>query len=116
MVMGNCHCRGCQQATGSAYNPAVIVPAATLEIKGEPKTYSSQNTAGNTVYRAFCGDCGSPLFSYSSSGQDVRIIKAGSLDDPSWYKPMADIWTSSAQPWAAMDQNTMKFEENAAGG
>jgi hypothetical protein len=30
----------------------------------------------------------------------VVIIKAGSLDDMSWFEPAAEIWNSSAQPWA----------------
>jgi hypothetical protein len=27
-------------------------------------------------------------------------IRAGTLDDTSWIKPVAQIWISSAQPWA----------------
>ena len=31
------------------------------------------------------------------------MITAGSLDDPSLYKPTLDIFTSSAQPWDHMN-------------
>ncbi|HEY1266828.1 MAG TPA: hypothetical protein VGH16_06190 [Candidatus Binatia bacterium] len=43
-------------------------------------------------------------------------IKPGSLDDPSWFKPMADIWTSSAQPWDHMNPNLPKFPKDPMGG
>ena len=43
--------------------------------------------------------CGTPVFS-GLSGGPLQVIKAGTLDDPSWLKPALEIWTDSAQPWA----------------
>ena len=38
--MGNCHCRDCQQATGSAYFPCVLVKESELTLEsGEPSWY-----------------------------------------------------------------------------
>jgi hypothetical protein len=36
-------------------------------------------------------------------------IRPASLDEPSWFKPMIDIWTASAQPWTKMDPALPKF-------
>ena len=36
LYMGNCHCRDCQRATGSAYFPAVLVKNGDLEINALP--------------------------------------------------------------------------------
>ncbi|HEY9649165.1 MAG TPA: hypothetical protein V6C95_00775 [Coleofasciculaceae cyanobacterium] len=36
-------------------------------------------------------------------------IQAGSLDDPSWFKPQADIYVASAQPWDYMNPDLPKF-------
>jgi hypothetical protein len=33
------------------------------------------------------------------------------LDDPSWFKPQMDIFTSDAQPWDQMDPSLSKFEQ-----
>jgi hypothetical protein len=35
-------------------------------------------------------------------------LQAGSLDDPSMYRPMMDVFTSSAQPWDHMDPKVQK--------
>ena len=37
IAMGNCHCRDCQRATGSAFAAAVLVPVSAVRISGEVK-------------------------------------------------------------------------------
>ena len=34
IAMGNCHCRDCQRATGSAFAAAILVPTSTVNITG----------------------------------------------------------------------------------
>lgn len=112
IVMGNCHCRDCQRSSGAGYSAAILVPNASVKlVKGEPKYHAVKAASGRTSRRGFCAECGSPLFADNSSGSGMMAIKAGSLDDPSWFKPMADIWTSSAQPWDHMNPDLMKFSK-----
>ena len=100
VAMVNCHCRDCQRAGGAGFSPTVVVPAAALRLlRGEPKHYSLTADSGHTARRAFCGVCGAPLFASSSARSDFIGIRAGSLDDPSWFTPQAEVWTASAQPW-----------------
>jgi hypothetical protein len=40
---------------------------------------------------------------------DLMGIMAGSLDDPSGFRPGMDIYTASAQPWDIMNQELPKF-------
>ena len=43
---------------------------------------------------------------------ELFVVKAGSLDDPSWLVPSAHIWTRSAQPWALVDDGLPRFDTN----
>ena len=105
----NCHCRDCQQTTGTAYAPVLVVPKDALKItKGEPKYYTANSDSGETVSRGFCPECGAGIFSKLSANPDVMGLKAASLDDPSWFKPAMDIYTDSAQPWDVMDPDVPK--------
>ena len=100
VYMGNCHCRDCQQATGSAYFPAVLVKAEDFTLlSGEPRWHEKKADRGHVMRRAFCSACGSPVFLVNGARTDFRAIYAGSLDDPSWYQPSRDIYVASAQPW-----------------
>jgi hypothetical protein len=105
-----CHCRDCQRHSGSAYNAAMRVPAAGFRVtRGAPKLYVKTADSGNRVTRAFCPECGSPLFLRVSARPDLVGIRVGTLDDPSSFRPEADIFVTSAQPWDHMDPALPKF-------
>lgn len=106
---GNCHCRDCQKASGGAYVPALAVPAPALKITGEVIFYESRADSGNTFSRGFCPNCGGRIFGKTSGMPQLIFITAGSLDDPSQFKPTMDIFTASAQPWDHMNPNLGKF-------
>ena len=111
LAMINCHCRDCQTARGGGYSPTVVVSADAFTVtSGEPKVFESGTESGNTARRAFCPDCGSPLYASSSGAPEYVGVLAGSLDDASWFSPSADMWVKSAQPWVAMNPATAKFE------
>jgi hypothetical protein len=39
-----------------------------------------------------------------------RGVRAGSLDDTSWLRPTAHIWTRSKQPWVVLPDGDRQFE------
>lgn len=108
IVMVNCHCRHCQQATGTAFASAMLVPRAAVNIIGKVKYYDVIGDSGATVGRGFCPNCGSRLFSKPPNPELMGIL-AGSLDDPSWFRPGMDLYTASAQPWDYMNPDLRKF-------
>ncbi len=111
VMAGNCHCRDCQRASGGAFVSALAVPRNALKITGEVKYYDVKGDSGNTVSRGFCPNCGARLFGRPAVVSDLIVIMAGSLDDPSWYKPGMDFYTASAQPWDYMNPDLPKFPQ-----
>lgn len=111
VMAGNCHCRLCQQVSGSAFTANVAVPKDALRIKGDVKYHEAKADSGNTVSLGFCPICGAPVVGKSSGMPDLMMLRAGSLDDPSWYQPGMEIYTSSAQPWDHMNPDLPKFPQ-----
>ncbi len=108
-----CHCRDCQHASGGPCSTVVMVPKAALEVtQGAVRSYAKKSEGGDDVTRQFCADCGSPLFSVLGSNPNLLVIKAGSLDDPSWLSPSMNIWTDSAQPWAYIAEDLPRMAKN----
>jgi hypothetical protein len=106
--MGNCHCRDCQQATGTAFAAAMLVPREAVAITGDVKYYEVTGESGQTISRGFCPNCGSRLFGKRASAEFLSIM-AGSLDEPSEFRPTMDLYTASAQPWDYMNPDLPKF-------
>lgn len=106
-----CHCRDCQRQTGTAFSVIVGVPAQAFELSGEVATHVTiGEDHGRETKRRFCPECGSPVMSESDGIPDVVIVKAGTLDDPSWLAPQIEVWGKSAQPWVVPAEGRPRLE------
>ena len=93
-----CHCKHCQRQGGSAFSIVSVVPSAAYAQQGDCKIYVDTGDSGQPVYRHFCGDCGSPIVSLVAAMPGVTIVKAGTLDDPSWLQPTQEVYCCNALP------------------
>lgn len=109
LAMGCCHCRSCQQATGSAYMPWMLMKADDVNVTGDYKEYESLGDSGQPVYRAFCSNCGSRVFFRGDVMPGLRTISASSLDNPALFKPQMHLWTNDAQPWDLISDGCPQF-------
>jgi hypothetical protein len=96
---GICHCRNCQRFTGSAFETTIGFPTSSVSVQGDLKTYDEISDAGRAVHRRFCPNCGSGVIAEADAFPGMTIFLAGSLDDPTAYKPTMELYCSSAQPW-----------------
>ena len=110
----HCHCRDCQYASGGAFSTIVVCDKSAVELSGELNGFTVTADSGNQLTRKFCPTCGSPILTELSPKADVLVLKAGTLDDPSWLKPTLNIWKSSGQPWCEEINDLPKFEKNAS--
>jgi hypothetical protein len=114
MRMINCHCRDCQRASGSAYAAIIIVPAERVRLSGELRYHAAMSERHTRVERGFCPNCGSPVAGKLEARPDVLLIQAASLDDPSSFRPQANLWTRNAAPWERLDPSIPAFATTAA--
>ncbi|AHG18530.1 hypothetical protein Z042_01925 [Chania multitudinisentens RB-25] len=107
MGVGVCHCTDCQKATGGAPNYVALAPEASFEItQGEVKVYRSKGDSGKEVGRAFCPECGTPLWSKPAP---FVAVKLGALDDNADLTPNLHLYTASAAPWHLMHEGIPAF-------
>lgn len=107
-----CHCTDCQRRTGSAFAVSLIVPAAALEItRGSTSPYSATLADGRVKRGQLCAECGTRLWGEPRLNQAIRVLQPGTLDEPSRFRPVAHIWTRSAQPWVVIPEGVAVFVE-----
>jgi len=105
-----CHCTHCQKASGAGGSVNAVIPSSAFQItQGTPKRFDAKADSGRTLYRYFCGDCGSPIYSQRATVPGMIVVRAGTLDDSSGMKITMDIWTRSARPWAWIDPGSKQF-------
>jgi hypothetical protein len=115
VAMINCHCRDCQRSSGAPFASGVVVKVSDLAITGAPATYAVRGSSGSLTVRSFCSRCGSPLFARSDAAGGFMSVRFPTLDDQSTFRPMLDIWASSAQPWVCLDEAIPHFAESPPG-
>jgi hypothetical protein len=107
-----CHCRNCQRQTGSAFSVLIAIAAKSLKLTGEPARFVDRGDSGNEVFRFFCRDCGSPIYTELPQRSKVVFIKAGTLDDTSHLAPKTNVWCDSAWPVTLFSQDAIRVPRN----
>ncbi|MBO9519051.1 MAG: GFA family protein [Porphyrobacter sp.] len=106
---GACHCTDCQKLAGGGPNYVALAPKGTVEVtQGEPKLYHRPGESGEDVTRAFCGNCGTPLWSVPASAPFLTI-KVGAFDDYSDLAPQMHVYVSSAPSWHSLPADLPTF-------
>lgn len=107
-----CHCTDCQMLTGSAFRANVPASAATFVLlAGTPKTYVKKSAdSGTHRVHAFCGNCGTPVYSCAIDNPPAYSLRLGCLAQRTQLTPQRRIWTKSAVPWS-LDVGTMEGRE-----
>ncbi|MYD42901.1 MAG: GFA family protein [Gammaproteobacteria bacterium] len=112
LFSAHCHCRDCQYASGGGFSTIVGVPTEAVKMTGELGGFKVTAESGNELTRKFCRTCGTPILTELHSNDQMMVLKAGTLDDPSWLRPAMHIWTASGQPWTEEMGTIPKFEKN----
>jgi len=106
---GLCHCRNCQRYTGSSFEAVIAFPTPSVSVQGELKTYNDTGDSGQPVRRNFCPNCGSGIVAQADVLPGLTIVLAGTLDEPTVFKPTMDVYWSSPQPWMHIEVERQRF-------
>ena len=90
----------------------LLIEEDRLEVlKGEPQAVELARDDGSTQVVFRCPECQIAVFSVYTR-PDVRFVRAGTLDDPSWSRPQMNLWCDSAQPWVSIDDAIPAYAGN----
>ncbi|GIZ50446.1 GFA family protein [Noviherbaspirillum aridicola] len=112
VAMYNCHCPGCQKLSGAPFAPLVVLPLARVRMTGDLKRPAQAVRDDKHGERFCCARCGFPVLARSDAQAEVCMLNVMSVDDPSWFHPVADIWTAYAQPWVRLDRHIPKVHKS----
>jgi hypothetical protein len=113
LIVHCCHCRWCQRETGAAFALNAMIEADQVRVlAGEVDVVMTPSMSGRGQKISRCPRCRVALWSnYSGSGDAVRFVRVGTLDEPDRLPPDLHIFTASKQPWVLLAPDRPAFAE-----
>lgn len=115
-----CHCTWCQRRTGSAFSVESAFNEEQVKITGGPLTKYRHisDESGRWLDLEFCPKCGTNIGFTLEWRPGIRVIDAGTLDDPSWINAdvcqMRYTFLRSAQRWSEVPDGADRYERHVA--
>jgi len=109
MYSGHCYCADCRKASGSGFIPFMGFRSSAVRFTGQSRTFTSKAASGGDAVRNYCPICGSLVFGGRVGQDSSHTIYAGSLDDPSAFRPKIAIFTRGRPDWAIIPPNLTPF-------
>ena len=105
-----CHCTDCQQLTSSAFSTGMAVPQDGFTLQGEPDCWERTADSGGWSRQFTCPACKGWTHTRTQNAPRMVVVRPSTLIDHSWVRPIAQIFTASALPWALL-QTSLSFEK-----
>lgn len=108
--MGLCCCADCRKASGSGFIPFMGFAADALTITGPTRQYRCAALRGGQSTRNACPTCDGLVFGGEYGLSDNHTVYAGSLDDPSAFKPTMLLFERDRPDWVIPPEGIERFE------
>ena len=107
-----CHCRQCRKAQGTAHVTNMPVDNNRFNIT-QGKSLLKEYESSPGKFRAFCSECGSPIYSRLESKPSVRRVRAGTLDQDLDAPLAYHFFTEDKANWWPITYDLPVFERGA---
>src|SRR3954453_3720746 len=97
-----CHCVECRRWHGHLCAATSVASDALRLVSDAGLRWIDSPDSNAHARRGFCGECGSSLF-WDAPDRDTISIAAGTLDQPTGLKTVAQIYTADAADYYDVD-------------
>ncbi|GJM13166.1 MAG: hypothetical protein DHS20C12_15690 [Pseudohongiella sp.] len=104
-----CHCKQCQQLTGTAFASNLFTEPGNIEYVDGAELVAAWEHQTREFSSSFCKNCGSNLPFLNKSGTSL-IVPAGSLNELPDIQPQANIFAGEEAPWLEPGRSARKCE------
>lgn len=108
-----CHCSRCRKAQGTAFGANADVRTKYWTwLSGQELIREYESSPG--IFRAFCGRCGSPVYSRRPDAPDMLRVRLGLLNDDPGRRSLAHFFVGSKAPWYEIAGDLPRFAGSPA--
>jgi hypothetical protein len=101
-LIGVCHCKDCQQRTGSVFGSASYYRKDQVHLEGAHTVFMRKGGSGNDKRFLFCPTCGTTVYWELAALPDLCAVAVGAFIDPAFPEPSQSWWEQSAHSWVRL--------------
>ena len=105
-----CHCSQCRQAQGGAFATNSPVDSSKLKFSGQE--FIKEFKSNENKVRAFCQNCGSPLYSARRDLPGVKRLRIGTVETAISCENKYHIFSASKASWYSITDKHPQYEEH----
>ena len=110
LVGVECQCRDCTHESGTGHGSHLVFMGAGVKLSGNASRWEMKADSGNLKTSGFCPTCGSPVYMTFAGKPEIFSVRAGSLDDPTLYRPQLITYRKRGYAWDKIDTTLTAFE------
>lgn len=104
-----CHCKQCQQLTGSAFAANLFTSPDNIQWLSGDNEVQQYVHETRSFSKAFCRHCGSALPIVTKSGRAL-LVPAGSINGEPSLMPQASIFSAEEACWLEAGTKAKRFD------
>jgi hypothetical protein len=107
-----CHCKRCQRRTGTAFSVSALAEPGSFALTTGADAVRRWNPGDGGWTKAFCGVCGSQLFTVNPENDQLIAVRMGAIEGDPGVRPVAHQFIDYAAPWDPLpDDGLPRFPE-----
>lgn len=110
VVVAQCHCEECRRLSGTGHTVGAMFISDAVAMSGKLSEFSYSSDKDSQVTKAFCANCGSPIYGKNTRIPGHMTLTLGTMDDASGLEVEVVMFERDKQSWDKLGQDVDCFE------
>lgn len=109
IVVAQCHCEECRRLSGTGHTVGAMFASEDVTVTGALSEFSYPSGNVSKVTKAFCANCGSPIYGTNTRMPDYLTLSLGTMDDASGLDIEVVIFKRDKPHWDRLGEDVVSF-------
>lgn len=109
IIVAQCHCDECRRLSGTGHSIGAMFTQEAVSLSGTLSEFKFMSDKSSEVTKAFCANCGSPIYGTNTRSAGHLTLTLGSMDDASGMHVQVVIFERHKQHWDQLGQDVISF-------
>jgi hypothetical protein len=105
-----CHCSKCRRGSGTAFSANARIHRSQWSLQG-PREKITEYEHKPGLFKAFCSNCGAPLYARSDHDPDDIRVRLGGFDGPLDVRITGHVSVDSKATWYKIEDSIPCYPE-----